>query len=254
MNNWTEWVAARTKNFANPTGFLAVTSMNWLTTEPQSFSDVEGEWWAEDHKVFSRGFTSNDIQSFDLKPGSEISLPAGDGVLEVASRHGAIILRPRSPHSELFAKFDGVRVFDYNPKYAVEATLECASKAVAVGSLAGDTKSEKVSPGELVFELDGQICRITAFETANPDQLSVMFRDASNGVTTYGTGRNLTANRLENGNWSIDFNFAQNYPCSYTDFATCPIVPLENRLAVSVEAGEKTPAYRSTDAGLKQQD
>lgn len=254
MTTWNDWVSARTKNFANPTGFLAVTSMNWLTTEPQSFGDVEGEWWAEDHKVFSRGFTSNDIQSFDLKPGSEISLPAGDGVLEVASRHGSIILRPRSPHSELLAKFDGVRVFDYNPKYAVEATLEGSSKAVAIGSLAGDTKSEKVSPGELVFELDGQICRITAFETANPDQLSVMFRDASNGVTTYGTGRNLTAHRLESGNWSIDFNFAQNYPCSYTDFATCPIVPLENRLAVSVEAGEKTPAYRSTDAGLKQQD
>jgi uncharacterized protein (DUF1684 family) len=254
MTTWNDWVSARTKNFANPTGFLAVTSMNWLTNEPQSFEDVEGEWWAEDHKVFSRGFTSNEVQSFDLKPGSEITLPAGDGVLEVASRHGAIILRPRSPHSDLLAKFDGVKVFDYDPAYLVEAKLVGSTKSVAVGSLAGETKSDKVSPGELVFELGGHTNRITAFETANPDQLSVMFRDASNGITTYGTGRNLTAHRLENGNWSIDFNFAQNYPCSYTDFATCPIVPLENRLAVSVEAGEKTPSYRSTDAGLKQQD
>lgn len=253
MNNWTEWVASRTKNFSNPTGFLAVTSMHWLTTEPQSFDAVEGEWWADDHKVFSRGFTSNDIQSFDLRPGSEISLPAGDGVLEVASRHGAVILRPRSPHSELLAKFDGVQVFDYNPDYVVEAALEGTPKSVAIGSLAGETKSEKVSPGELVFELKGQVCKITAFETTNPDQLSVMFRDASNGVSTYGTGRNLTAKLLENGKWSIDFNFAQNYPCSYTDFATCPIVPIENRLAVIVEAGEKTPIYRSTADGLKQQ-
>ncbi len=253
MNNWNEWVSARTKNFANPTGFLAVTSMNWLTTDPQSFSDVDGEWWAEGHKVFSRGFTSNDVQSFELKAGSEIFLPVGDGVLEIASRHDAVILRPRSPHSALLAKFDGVRVFDYNPDYLVEATLEGSTKAVSVGSLAGETKSEKVSPGELVFELNGEVCRITAFETANPDQLLVMFRDASNGVSTYGSGRNLSANRLENGNWSIDFNFAQNYPCSYTDFATCPIVPLENRLSVSVEAGEKIPEFRSTDAGLKQQ-
>ncbi len=253
MTSWNDWVSARTKNFSNPTGFLAVTSMNWLTTEPQSFDDVEGEWWAEGHTVFSRGFTSNEVQSFEVADGSEISLPAGDGVLEVASRHGAIILRPRSPHSDLLAKFDGVKVFDYNPAFAVEAKLEGAAKSVEVGSLAGESKSNKVSPGELVFELQGQQCRITAFETANPDQLSVMFRDASNGVTTYGTGRNLTANRLENGNWSIDFNYAQNYPCSYTDFATCPIVPLENRLAVAVEAGEKIPTYRSTDAGLKQQ-
>lgn len=253
MTNWNDWVSARTKNFSNPTGFLAVTSMHWLTSEPQSFDDVEGEWWAEDHTVFSRGFTSNEVQSFEIAKGSEITLPAGDGVLEVASRHGAIILRPRSPKSPLLGKFDGVKVFDYNPEYLVEARLEGAAKSVAVGSLAGDTKSEKVSPGDLVFELAGTTHRITAFETVNPDQLSVMFRDASNGVSTYGTGRNLTAHKLANDNWSIDFNFAQNYPCSYTDFATCPIVPLENRLAVSVEAGEKTPIYRSTADGLKQQ-
>jgi uncharacterized protein (DUF1684 family) len=40
---------------------------------------------------------------------------------------------------------------------------------------------------------------------------------------------------------TLDFNRASNLPCSFTDFATCPIAPAENRLAVAVEAGEKNP-------------
>jgi uncharacterized protein (DUF1684 family) len=32
-----------------------------------------------------------------------------------------------------------------------------------------------------------------------------------------------------------------NLPCAYTEFATCPLPPAENRLAIAVEAGEKLP-------------
>ena len=39
----------------------------------------------------------------------------------------------------------------------------------------------------------------------------------------------------------LDFNRASNLPCAFTDFATCPVAPAENRLAVAVEAGEKKP-------------
>jgi uncharacterized protein (DUF1684 family) len=37
----------------------------------------------------------------------------------------------------------------------------------------------------------------------------------------------------------LDFNKAYNWPCAYTDFATCPIPPPQNRLKLRVEAGEK---------------
>jgi uncharacterized protein len=39
----------------------------------------------------------------------------------------------------------------------------------------------------------------------------------------------------------LDFNQASNLPCSFTDYATCPVVPAVNRLAIAVEAGEKNP-------------
>ena len=39
----------------------------------------------------------------------------------------------------------------------------------------------------------------------------------------------------------LDFNRAVNLPCAYTELATCPLPPAENRLPVAVEAGEKIP-------------
>jgi uncharacterized protein (DUF1684 family) len=38
----------------------------------------------------------------------------------------------------------------------------------------------------------------------------------------------------------LDFNKAYNPPCAFTPYATCPLPPQENRLAVRIEAGEKT--------------
>ena len=37
----------------------------------------------------------------------------------------------------------------------------------------------------------------------------------------------------------VDFNKAYNPPCAFTAYATCPLPPPQNRLALRVEAGEK---------------
>ena len=41
------------------------------------------------------------------------------------------------------------------------------------------------------------------------------------------------------GKTIIDFNKAYNPPCVFTDYATCPLPPAQNRMKVRVEAGEK---------------
>jgi uncharacterized protein (DUF1684 family) len=43
---------------------------------------------------------------------------------------------------------------------------------------------------------------------------------------------------------TLDFNRAANLPCAYTEFATCPLPPADNRLSIAVEAGEKLPYER----------
>jgi uncharacterized protein (DUF1684 family) len=42
-----------------------------------------------------------------------------------------------------------------------------------------------------------------------------------------------------NGKVPLDFNRAENPPCAFNAYATCPLPPEENRLQVRVEAGEK---------------
>ena len=46
----------------------------------------------------------------------------------------------------------------------------------------------------------------------------------------------------KDGQVVLDFNKAYSPPCAFTSFATCPLPPRQNRLAVRIEAGEKRPA------------
>jgi uncharacterized protein (DUF1684 family) len=75
---------------------------------------------------------------------------------------------------------------------------------------------------------------------ARSDELFIVFGDSTNGKETYGGGRFLAAAKPgPDGVTTLDFNRAYNPPCAFTPFATCPLPPKENRLAVRVEAGEK---------------
>ncbi|MGH9857129.1 MAG: DUF1684 domain-containing protein, partial [Acidobacteriota bacterium] len=42
----------------------------------------------------------------------------------------------------------------------------------------------------------------------------------------------------------LDFNKAYNPPCVFSPYATCPLPPKQNKLALRVEAGEKK--YKAT--------
>jgi uncharacterized protein (DUF1684 family) len=72
-----------------------------------------------------------------------------------------------------------------------------------------------------------------------------LFIDETSGVTTYAANRVLQVDGPDSdGGVTLDFNRATNLPCAYTDFATCPLPPAENRLPVAIEAGEKIPRER----------
>ena len=83
---------------------------------------------------------------------------------------------------------------------------------------------------------------LTAFNGLTPGSLHILFTDATSGVTTYPANRSLQVAAPDSGGTVIlDFNRATNLPCAYTEFATCPLPPTENRLPVAVEAGEQIP-------------
>ena len=101
------------------------------------------------------------------------------------------------------------------------------------------------APGRIEFELDGQPLSLTAFPGHSPGSLIVLFTDVTSGVTTYAANRVLELGAPgPDGRVVLDFNRATNLPCAYTDLATCPLPPPENRLSVAIEAGEKIPDER----------
>jgi uncharacterized protein len=104
------------------------------------------------------------------------------------------------------------------------------------------------APGRIEFELDGKPLALTVFGNEHGGGLIALFVDVTSGVTTYGANRSLHLDAPDaDGHVTIDFNRATNLPCAYTDLATCPLPPAENRLPVAVEAGERIPYERLTD-------
>ncbi|MCU1517501.1 MAG: hypothetical protein JWQ75_2222, partial [Pseudarthrobacter sp.] len=120
-------------------------------------------------------------------------------------------------------------------------------RATTVGAAVEGIQHVYEAPGEIHFSLNGTDLTLTAFNGHAPGTLSVLFTDATSGKTTYAANRSLTVGEPgPDGTVLLDFNRAVNLPCAYTDLATCPLPPAENRLPVAVEAGEQTPLERLT--------
>ena len=67
----------------------------------------------------------------------------------------------------------------------------------------------------------------------------IAFGDLTNGAATYGGGRYVSLDIATDGSASIDFDLASNPYCVYDEEFVCPLPPLDNRLSVPIEAGEK---------------
>jgi uncharacterized protein (DUF1684 family) len=252
--NWLDWKQSRNRVFSNPTGFLAITNLVWLTAEPQEISGISGSWYSDGSSVHVIDSSSGE-HSWNLDKLGDTSFQFDGILVELANRSGSLIVRPRDPNSAMLKAFSGVKTFAYDPAFDVTATIERSSapQEVVVGSVVEGLTHAYVSPGVLSFELDGSIYRLTAFEQAGSNDLTVYFKDASSGKSTYGTGRSVNAKHQNDGTYSLDFNFSTNFFCAYTDFATCPIAPVENNLPVAIEAGESLPDTRITADGIKEQ-
>jgi uncharacterized protein len=74
------------------------------------------------------------------------------------------------------------------------------------------------------------------------DKPMFVIRDQTSGRETYAASRFLIGEDASDGEITLDFNRAFSPPCSFTDFAICPLPPRENILPFRVEAGERKPA------------
>jgi uncharacterized protein len=253
--DWADWHHQHEAVLAGEHGFLAITSLNWLAAEPQRFPDAPGTWrsdaggvtveLSEAEELIIDGARVTGQYAFGPIPErGGINAVAGDAVIEVARRGGYDIVRPRHPGHQLRVRFTDVPAYDPNPQWVIPARFVpfTEPRPTTVGSVAEGLQHVYDAPGYVEFERDGQQFRLTAFNGHATGSLSILFTDATSGVTTYPANRSLqVAAPGADGAVTVDFNRSVNLPCAYTQFATCPLPPAENHLPIPVEAGEKLP-------------
>ena len=91
--------------------------------------------------------------------------------------------------------------------------------------------------GRFYFSVDGQDASLTIYDT--DFGFFLPFVDSLANIETYGAGRYLEPEMLENGKFLVDFNLAYNPYCAYNEKFSCPLTPFENRIKVPIRAGEK---------------
>lgn len=157
----------------------------------------------------------------------------------VIQREEKLGVRIKDKASPLLTSFKGLDDYPLNPDWRVVARFEPArDKKIAIANVLGQVADQK-SPGTVTFERGGKTYRLDALEGGPKGELFLIFGDQTNGKETYGAGRFLETDAPQGGKVVVDFNTAYNPPCAFTAFATCPLPPQQNKLAVKVEAGEK---------------
>lgn len=119
-------------------------------------------------------------------------------------------------------------------------------RMLSVPDVFGESREEQ-AVGRVEFAVEGKACALEAL-SANAGELFLIFSDLTNHKSTYPSGRFMYTDAPSEGRVAVDFNRAYNPPCAFTEFATCPLPPAENRLAVEIRAGE-TFSLRNPDAG-----
>ncbi|MEJ2013063.1 MAG: DUF1684 domain-containing protein [Anaerolineales bacterium] len=135
--------------------------------------------------------------------------------------------------------------FAEDSQYRVTAgfSAQDGNRELRIESTIGDVELVRAA-GKLTFELEGEALSLQAM--GDPDSgLWILFKDLTNGESTYAPGRYLTTGPVDGGRVELDFNRAYNPPCAFTAYATCPLPPIENHLPVRIEAGEKLPEWKA---------
>jgi uncharacterized protein (DUF1684 family) len=175
--------------------------------------------------------TTDENQKPDIVHLGSLSLT----VIKRSDRYG---IRVKDPNSKQRRGFTGLRWFPLNQSFRITARFVAYDqpKDIDIANVLGDV-SKTPSPGYAVFEIKGQEYRLDPI-LEGKDKLFFIFADSTNNKTTYGAGRFLYTSLPKDGKVVLDFNRAENPPCAFTQFATCPLPPKQNRLKVAIEAGE----------------
>jgi uncharacterized protein (DUF1684 family) len=259
------WHTKRIDRLKSPTGWLSLVGLHWLKEGENKFgSDSSNQLvFPKKASAFCGTFTllngkvtlktEKDAQIVhNGKPVTQMKLKSdvdsNTTVLQMNSFRFFVIkrgheyaIRLRDTENSLITSFTGIERYPVETEWKIEARFEPYDppKIIAVPTIMGTIDSSKC-PGALVFEVGGDTYRLEPVLEDGSDELFIIFGDKTNGKDTYGGGRFLYSKKPSADNKVIiDFNKAYNPPCVFTEFATCPLPPPQNKLPIKITAGEK---------------
>ena len=172
---WTQWHADHERRLADPHGFLAITSLNFLTDEPQRFPDAPGSWSTGPHGVVVDladgetltvdGTPVTGRYAFGRIPERDgINARSGDAVIEVARRGGFDIVRPRHPDNPLRLEFRGVPAYEPNAEWVLHGRyvpfdtprqVSVGAAGASTGAAADPLEVEEAAPDQALAPMHG---------------------------------------------------------------------------------------------------
>ena len=271
-----QWVKKREAELTQPDGWTSLIGLHWVDGKQDSVGSGEGndirlliapdklgKVEQHDGALFFSAVDGAKVTvdgkplqgTVQLKPegkdgGTKLGYDDGKGQITVIDRQGRLALRVRHADSPDRLHFKGLDVFPPNEQWQVKAHFVAhpPGQTIQISNIIGNV-NETPNPGYVEFDKNGKTWRLEATGDAAKG-LNFIFKDATSGKQTYGVGRFLhTGPVASDGTVLVDFNRAYNPPCAFTQYATCPLPPPENRFVqkdgkgevvrLAVEAGEK---------------
>lgn len=266
INSINQWHQYRIDVLKKPNGWLNLEGLFWLHKGKNNFGKEKGNDCHYENAQFPKVLGSfiyegdsvvweNDksqsilINKAITKPGQSYKVFGGnvnDAVMDwshfswvVIKREDKVGIRFRNLNAKTLLDFKDIERFPITTNWRIKAKLvQPAQDFLMITNVLGQTTASK-NAGTLEFQVNGQIYTLDVIDEGGPN-LFIVFADQTSGITTYGAGRFIDIPKPDAlGNTEIDFNKAYNPPCAFTAFATCPLPPKQNRLALKIEAGEK---------------
>ncbi len=179
-------------------------------------------------------------QMSDESAGNADIATFGSFAWTIIRRDDRFAVRLRDFEHPALRLFPPIDYFPTDEKLRVEARLQRYEqpRVVRVDTVIEGLDYNPTSPGLLRFDIGGQSFALEAYNAG--DEFLLVFGDATSGRETYPAGRFLYTNKPgKDGVVLLDFNTAQNPPCAFNEFATCPVASPRNRLAIPIHAGER---------------
>ena len=263
------WHEKRLAGLEQPIGWLSLAGLFWLDQAVSTFGADSSSTFVYDPPgrelagVTGTFELSDGSVVFEPAAGADVSLDSGvvasrvvmepdepftvlrSGALEwrIIRRGDRLAVRLWDTLSTVRTAFPGIERFTVDPAWRFPARfiVHDPPDTIDVPNILG-TIGRTPSPGSVEFRYEGRkYVLMTWKDSDDPANFFTAFGDRTNGGLTYGGGRFLWIDAPDENGWTVvDFNRSYNPPCVFTDYATCPLPPRQNRLPFAIEAGERT--------------